>query len=80
MLRESVTLMIINVESALRRQGGTTDLFSDGSVSSASVSCRRTHINPSSSRTQTQVKWMHVDSMIDYWEIDDTQSDGGHAG
>lgn len=76
----SVAIMILNVESGLRLQGGTTDLFLDGSVSSASVSCRRAHFNPSSSQTQTQVKWMHVDFMIDYREIDGTQSDSGHEG
>lgn len=68
-------MISINVESALRRQGGTTDLFSDDSVSSASSSCRRAHFSPSSYQTQTQVKQTHVDSVIDYGEIDGTQSD-----
>lgn len=72
--------MIINVKCAVKRQGGTADLFLDGSLATASVSCRRAYFNPSSYQTQTQVKWMHVDSMMDYREMDWTQSDSGHEG
>ncbi len=75
-----VPVTVTNVESALRQQKGTTDLFFGGSVSSASISCRRAHFNPSSYHTHSQVKWMHVESMIDYREIDGIQSDSGHAG
>lgn len=78
--RTSLIVIIINVKSALRRESETTDQYLDISVSSTSVSCRRAHFHPGLYQTQMQDKWMDVDSMIDYREIDGIQSDRGHAG